>query len=465
MGDINFLPNTSCDSSNKTAIQGCANGVPHLVLICDSECGVAPSVEYLNLATGVSSAIPPTGFQALSCDVIPNTPCITYLETETFFTVVGQTSFSLANIPSGDVRFSRNGSTISDLAATVSGSNVTYNPSQNNSESLLANDRIDITYVYDVCDQVVQGYTDCKGDALPANTALVTCAALDTNDFNIDPITGVITSKCCVENDVVVCYSKPAIAESSVPSTITPFNVKAPQTGTGGGPEVLNVTYTTGLEVDGQYSLRDGGFNHTTGGGYGICFNVGIGVTSPMLIYRQTFSGLTVGESLKLSTWVKARGSSSNFEYKIYNASTSALITTYTPGAFDVSAGWVNHKGGDFVVPSGGSVRLEIKTLLTGSATGNDPLLDDISLIRAGQEGACYKKVVSNAVETWYDADGVVITNQTTINSIKAQISAGTLNTSDCSSCYGVGNVIVAGTGIIVTGTGTVANPYVISLA
>ena len=192
MGDINFLPNTSCDSSNKTAIQGCANGVPHLVLICDSECGVAPSVEYLNLATGVSSAIPPTGFQALSCDVIPNTPCITYLETETFFTVVGQTSFSLANIPSGDVRFSRNGSTISDLAATVSGSNVTYNPSQNNSESLLANDRIDITYVYDDCDQIVQGFTDCKGDVLSANTAIVTCAALSPTDFSIDG-NGVIT--------------------------------------------------------------------------------------------------------------------------------------------------------------------------------------------------------------------------------------------------------------------------------
>jgi len=555
MGDnkIEFLPSSAaacCNTTDKIMMEGCANGVSYVVLICDSDCGATTSMKYLNTATGLTSSTPPAGFMLGNCDdKTDKVACVPYYETETFDASAGQTSFTLANAAQGDVRFSRNGATLRDGAATVSGSVVTYLPSSNNGEVLLANDRIEISYIYVVCNVAVEPFVDCAGNEIGNGAALITCSSLDGGDFNIDPLSGIITikqnaglkdctgkdiasnagivscdkldpdqftidpvtgeivikqnaglkncagnavaanagivscdklnpdhfevdpitgeisSKCCVEPDVVICYSKPAIVESAIASTVTPFNSKVALTGVGGGPEVVNFTYTTGSEIDGQYSLRDGSNNHTSGGGYGIAYNIGIGVTTPMMIYRQTFAGLTVGDNLSLSAWVKSRANNSNFEYKIYNSGTGALLSTYSPGSFNVSQGWLNHKGGSFVVPSGGSVRLEITTLLTGSANGNDPHLDDISLIKAGQTGACYKKVISGGVETWYDGAGVVITNQTTINSIKAEISSGVTKASDCNVCYGAGSVIVAGTGIVVTGSGTIADPYVISLA
>jgi hypothetical protein len=79
------------------------------------------------------------------------TPCKSYMETQTFTATAGQTTFTLLAAPAGDVDFTRNGSSLSDGAATVSGNVVTYVPSQNNNEALLANDRIDITYVYTIC--------------------------------------------------------------------------------------------------------------------------------------------------------------------------------------------------------------------------------------------------------------------------------------------------------------------------
>lgn len=217
-----------------TAVQGCANSVPYLMIVsegcCDSE------IKYVNLNTGVTSTTRPAGFTVGECagasgsvvtiantvtghkiaDVtingvttainevittltnikatgniigtynnesgaavniretittiqvnadgsftyinengtsttIPVSPCKSYFETETFTATAGQSSFTLLTAAQGDVSFTRNGVKLSDNAATVSGQTVTYVPSANNNETLLAGDRIEISYVYTIC--------------------------------------------------------------------------------------------------------------------------------------------------------------------------------------------------------------------------------------------------------------------------------------------------------------------------
>jgi hypothetical protein len=57
----------------------------------------------------------------------------------------------LGNTPSGDIQFARNGAVLNDAAASVTGNVVTYVPAQNNNTALIAGDRIEISYVYNVC--------------------------------------------------------------------------------------------------------------------------------------------------------------------------------------------------------------------------------------------------------------------------------------------------------------------------
>jgi hypothetical protein len=210
---IDFLPSNSaaCCSTetSKVMLEGCASGVSYVVLICDSDCGATTSMKYLNTATGLTSSTPPAGFMLGNCsDKTDKVACVPYYETETFDASAGQTTFTLANIAQGDVRFSRNGATLRDGAATVSGSVVTYVPSSNNGEVLLANDRIEISYIYVVCDVAVEPFVDCAGNEIGNGAALVTCASLDLTDFNIDPLTGKITIdqnaglKDCIGNDM-----------------------------------------------------------------------------------------------------------------------------------------------------------------------------------------------------------------------------------------------------------------------
>jgi hypothetical protein len=159
--------------------------------MCTGDCGDAVTLSYINLLTGVQTSVAPDGFQAYNCDAVPQytQKCVPYLETETFDASAGQTVFTIANVASGDVRFSRNGATLHDAAAVVSGSVVTYVPGPNNAEVLLANDRIEISYLYVVCeDSLPVDYVlkDCIGNELPTGTEFVTCAALDSDDFTIE---------------------------------------------------------------------------------------------------------------------------------------------------------------------------------------------------------------------------------------------------------------------------------------
>ena len=194
MDKIDFLSNTSC-SPNKKLVEGCAAGVSYMVVICDSDCGATTSLAYLNMSTGLTESTPPAEFVLGNCnDKTFKVGCIPYLETETFVPTAGQTTFTVANVPNGDVRFSRNGSTLDDAAATVSGSTVTYVPAANNGEVLLATDRIEISYVYAVCDVAVTPFVDCAGKEILNGAGLVTCEALDPASFTVDPTTGIIST-------------------------------------------------------------------------------------------------------------------------------------------------------------------------------------------------------------------------------------------------------------------------------
>jgi len=134
MDKIDFLQNNSC-APNKSLVEGCAAGVSYMVVICDSDCGATSSIAYLNMSTGLTSATPPANFVLGNCSSKTfKVGCKPFLETESFNATAGQTTFTVTNLPAGDVRVSRNGSTIPDLAATVSGTTVTYVPAQNNGE-------------------------------------------------------------------------------------------------------------------------------------------------------------------------------------------------------------------------------------------------------------------------------------------------------------------------------------------
>ena len=77
--------------------------------------------------------------------------CQAFFDTATFTATAGQTTFTLGNTPSGDIQFSRNGMVIADAAASVTGNVVTYVPANNSGQGLVAGDRVEIAYVYNVC--------------------------------------------------------------------------------------------------------------------------------------------------------------------------------------------------------------------------------------------------------------------------------------------------------------------------
>lgn len=86
--------------------------------------------------------------------------CTSRYETETFTATTAQTSFVLSHTPIDDVHFARNGASLSDAAATVSGSTVTYVPAANGSWAMVAGDRVDISYSWLDCTAVAVGELD-----------------------------------------------------------------------------------------------------------------------------------------------------------------------------------------------------------------------------------------------------------------------------------------------------------------
>jgi hypothetical protein len=67
MEKIDFLPSGNCTPSKKI-VEGCANGMPYMVVICEnSECGSTPTLQYINMATGITESNAPEDFVLGSC--------------------------------------------------------------------------------------------------------------------------------------------------------------------------------------------------------------------------------------------------------------------------------------------------------------------------------------------------------------------------------------------------------------
>lgn len=103
--------------------------------------------------------------------------CLTSRKKETFTATAGQTTFTIAKTPVGDVEFNRNGIYLAAGSATSSGTTVTYDPSANNTDPLVAGDRVDIDYIWSDCAS--------SGSGGGGSTGTDTTAAVKSSDGTI----------------------------------------------------------------------------------------------------------------------------------------------------------------------------------------------------------------------------------------------------------------------------------------
>ena len=207
---------------------------------------------------------------------------------------------------------------------------------------------------------------------------------------------------------VNTCYSK--TTQSDVFTAQSGFPAKIALTGTGALQEtVYGVTYVTGAEADGQYSLRNGS-NDLNGltTSWAIAFNFAIKPTFvPFKIYSQTLLG-TAGDTYKGAFWARERASGTKaiFSFRVLDGAT--VLATGNTGSMATT--YTNYKSSNFVMPASGSVTIEIWSENNGTATGNDPLLDGVGLSRVTSTTALYKKVTTNGVDAYFDSNLAPIT-------------------------------------------------------
>jgi hypothetical protein len=411
MDKIDFLNSSSCSPSKKL-VEGCANGVSYLLQICDSqtECGATPTLSYLNTATGLVEATPPVDFVLGNCsDKFFKVGCIPYLETETFNATAGQTTFTLANPANGDVRFSRNGSTIADLAATVEGDLVTYVPAENNGEVLLATDRIEISYVYAVCDVAVEPFVDCAGKEILNGASLLTCDSLDPNTFTVDPLTGQIsvsgggggTSQALTDckGDVLPNGSAVLACDALDPNTFTidPVTGQISVSGGGGtsGSVVTVADLISGHKI-GKITID------------GTAYTINETVTSLGTVTYDNLTGLL------------------SIPYTDENGTLNTKTVTVAPT-------FVNTDGQQITGDNSGTVDLTLTAVVVGGVT-NYTVKADLNVAATAQSGAENQLKWSSSLNGYY-----------------------------VEPATGAETKVVAGTGVTVTGTGTTADPYVIN--
>jgi len=223
---MNTIGQVSNICVTKATLQGCANGIPYLMVVSDGCCD-ASTLSYINLEDGTISNTRPVDFKLGEC---PSSDCPPIYETESFVATAGQTEFTLAHTPYVDVSFTRNGSTLIDSAAVVTGNVVTYVAAENNNLSLLSGDDITISYVYKdinctpkTVDSSICFEFDDNGDIVPIRVVSVNGSTtyyendvLITDSSRISTVeawvavassSNVVCCPCATIPDGQVCYS------------------------------------------------------------------------------------------------------------------------------------------------------------------------------------------------------------------------------------------------------------------
>jgi hypothetical protein len=287
-------------------------------------------------------------------------------------------------------------------------------------------------------------YTFSVSPALPSgytlNTSTGCVSGTHTGFYPLTAHTFNITNACGNANDivyvrvdtpasVVACYSK--TIQSDLFTAQSGFPAKVVQNGTGSLQEtVYGVTYVTGAEADGQYSLRNGS-NDLNGltTSWAIAYNFAIkGSFTPFKIYSQTLNG-TAGDTYKGAFWARERASGPKaiFSFKVYDGAT--LLASGNTGSIPTT--YTNFKSSNFTMPSSGAVTIEVWSENNGTATGNDPLLDAVGLSRVTSTTTLYKKVTNNGFSTYYDSNNVVITGAA-LTQLQTDIANGTASKISC---------------------------------
>lgn len=115
-----------------------------------SSSATSPKVSGLQ-GTAVSTTAPSTG-QLLRYNGTSWTPtsvsAVVSRKQEPFSSTIGQTSFAISNTPIGDLSFFINGVRVANAAVSISGTTVTYIPTNNSNYTLVAGDVIVVEYIY-----------------------------------------------------------------------------------------------------------------------------------------------------------------------------------------------------------------------------------------------------------------------------------------------------------------------------
>lgn len=102
----------------------------------------ATGIKFDNTSSGLTS----TTVQGAIDEIVSNFSNTTQEKEETFASTAGQTTFTLSTAPIGAIHFFRNGVKLATNSATYTATTVTYNPTNNGGNVLVAGDRITISY-------------------------------------------------------------------------------------------------------------------------------------------------------------------------------------------------------------------------------------------------------------------------------------------------------------------------------
>lgn len=168
--------------------------------------------------------------------------------------------------------------------------------------------------------------------------------------------------------------------------------------------EIKNLAFTTGNATDGQYevSVFNGRWTvhmnltrDTAYADYAV-------LPTPLLVFQKDVTGLSSGvvATAEFDTYeVSNNGQNGEFRVEIVDLATGQVLNT---GTFTATKTWVQHEV-SFTVPSGGAVQYNIYSLRNGSASGNDPCIDDTGIRYTPSTCVIYRMVSENGVTTWYD--------------------------------------------------------------